>query len=341
GSCLPSTWWATTCGTPSTRARIRAEFARPRFLRVLPRPRVSAPLTDRHVPEQGCRELQYALDVSSEGRRHVPLAPRHIRHLVEGDLLNLGGEQFALDRIPRSYPFRDQPFELRNVGPPGPSALPGARNREVHRRADHVRRRKESVENVPATLGWRLLTLPHDQAGRPVHFPELDFEADGLEALTRHLRSACEEGIVDLLNDDHRPTVVARITHELPRLVEVVLHDWLGPSVRGIGAATGIDGVAGSVVLGLADGQVKIGHLVHHVEQRLARLLVVERRMQVIRAQPALDSQGLDDSGPQGGVLLDLRNELDRWIFPPVNLTGCEGIRPPVVCGSVTADTLC
>src|SRR5262249_9097204 len=145
GSCLPSTWWATTCGTPSTRARIRAEFTRPRLLRVLPLPRVSAPLADRHVPEQGCRELQYALDVSSEGRRHVPLAPRHIGHLVEGDLLNLGGVLFALDGIPRSYPFRDQPLQLGTAGPAGTSARPGARNREVHRRANHVRRRKEGV----------------------------------------------------------------------------------------------------------------------------------------------------------------------------------------------------
>src|SRR5215469_2921428 len=104
-------------GTSSTREPTRADIAHPRLLRVLSLPRVPVPLADRHVPEQGCRELQYALDVSSEGRRHVPLAPRHIGHLVEGDLLNLGGELFALDGIPRSYPFRDQPFELGNVGP--------------------------------------------------------------------------------------------------------------------------------------------------------------------------------------------------------------------------------
>src|SRR5499426_1092621 len=261
-------------GTSSTREPTRAEIAHPRLLRVLSLPRVPAPLADRHVPEQGCRELEYALDVPSESRRHVPFTPWHIGHLVESDLLNLGGELLALRQIRSSHPFRDQPFELGNVGPPGPSALPGARNREVHRRADHVRRRKESMQNVPTALGWRLLALPHDEAGRPVHFPELDFEADGLEPLTRHLRSAREEGIVDLLNDDHRPTVVARILHELPRLVEVMLHDWLGSGVRYVGAAAGIDRVAGPVVLGLSDGQMKIGDLVHHVEQRLARLFV-------------------------------------------------------------------
>ena len=64
--------------------------------------------------------------------------------------------------------------------------------------------------------------------------------------------------------------------------------------------------MAGPVVLRLSDGQMQIRDLVHHVEQGLARLLVVERRMDVVRSKPALRPEGIEAKCPQGRVLLDL-----------------------------------
>ena len=54
-----------------------------------------------HVPEDWRRELEDALDVLSKGCRIVPLAPWHVRHLVESDLLDVVSDLLALRLIGR------------------------------------------------------------------------------------------------------------------------------------------------------------------------------------------------------------------------------------------------
>ena len=122
------------------------------------------------------------------------------------------------------------------------------------------------------------------------------------------------------MHDGHRPTVVARLLHQLAGLLQILLGQPLGAGLGRVGAVAGEDRIAGAVVLRLADPGLQIQVLVHHGDQRLPGLLVVERRMQVVRAQPALGAEGIGQERRQGGVLLDLRYEVDRRDLPPVHL---------------------
>jgi hypothetical protein len=87
-----------------------------------------------------------------------------------------------------------------------------------------------------------------------------------------------EEREVSDANHYDRPAVIAGLLHELPRPVQVVIHHRLGSNLRHVGSAAGEDRITGPVIPRLSDAQVKIGHLVHHVEQRLTRLPIIERR---------------------------------------------------------------
>src|SRR5262249_60077815 len=90
------------------------------------------------------------------------------------------------------------------------------------------------------------------------------------------------------VQDHDRPTIVARLLHELPRAVEVWFRERIRAGVRGVGATARVDGMTGPVILWLADRPVKIRDLIHHVEQRLARLLVIEWRGQEVGTGRAL-----------------------------------------------------
>src|SRR4029077_9888016 len=79
-------------------------------------------LRNRHVPEDGCGELENTLDALSEGRRLEPFAPRNVRHLVEGDALNIVGNLLALRLIGRAHPVVGELLEPRDVGPAGPGS---------------------------------------------------------------------------------------------------------------------------------------------------------------------------------------------------------------------------
>jgi hypothetical protein len=56
------------------------------------------------------------------------------------------------------------------------------------------------------------------------------------------------------------------------------------------------------------------------VQQGLPRFLVVERRMQTVRPEPALCPKGIVELRPQIGRLLDLGDEVERRLLPPVDL---------------------
>src|SRR5829696_4593648 len=87
--------------------------------------------------------------------------------------------------------------------------------------------------------------------------------------------------------------IIAQIFDELSSSFEVVLHQRLGTASRRVRTSAGKYRVAGPVVLGLSEGPMKIRHLIHHVEQRLPRLFVVERRMEEVRPEPALCTTGI------------------------------------------------
>ena len=137
-----------------------------------------------------------------------------------------------------------------------------------------------------------------------------------------------------------RPAVVARLLHELPRSCEVVLHDRLGTDRRRVRAAAGKYRIASSVILRLADRPSEICHLVHHVEQRLARLLVVERRVEEVRPEPALHPEGIEEERLEIRVLFDLGDEVERRLLPPVHLTRREVFRRLPGVGDVPPDDL-
>src|SRR5215813_13722138 len=87
------------------------------------------------------------------------------------------------------------------------------------------------------------------------------------------------------MEHDDRMAIVARLLHELPRSCEVVLDDRLGTDPRCVGSAAGKYRRANPIIFRLSDSPSKICFLVHHVEKCLARLLVVERRMEEVRPE--------------------------------------------------------
>ena len=190
----------------------------------------------------------------------------------------------------------------------------------MHRGVDDVRRHPPRVQHVPAALVGRILPGARGEIRRPVHGLQLDGEAGGLQQLAGHQRGRGQERDVGDVHDGHRPTVVARLLHQLAGLLQILLGQPLGAGLGRVGAVAGEDRIAGAVVLRLADPRLQIQVLVHHGDQRLPGLLVVERRMQVVRAQPALGAEGIGQERRQGGVLLDLRHEVDRRDLPPVHL---------------------
>src|SRR5262245_17952061 len=252
-------------------------------------------LSDLYVPENRRSELEHIPDVLAEGARLDPFSPRHVRHFAQSDLLNLIGELLAFRFIGRAHPVSHELLDLRDIGPAEPGARACARQAKVDGGIGDVRRMPPREKQVPATLRGRLLACSRDQVCRKIHRLENDLEADRFQSLARDNRCGVKERNVGDMKHHDRLAIVARILHELPRSCEVVLHDWFGTYTRGIRAAAGKYRIASSVILRLSDGPSQICDLVHHVEQCLARLLVVERRMEAVRLKPALRPEGVDE----------------------------------------------
>src|SRR5262245_18712769 len=77
--------------------------------------RTSRVLHAPHIPKQWRVEFEDALDVLSKGRRHRPFSPRDVRHLVEGNLLDLIGDLLALRLIGRAHPVGHELLDLRRA----------------------------------------------------------------------------------------------------------------------------------------------------------------------------------------------------------------------------------
>src|SRR5437879_3821821 len=96
-----------------------------------------------------------------------------------------------------------------------------------------------------------------------------------------------------------------------------------------------------AVVLLDADGRLQVFRLIDAVEERLPRLLVVEGRMLVVRADPALRSARVGDEGGESRVRLDLRQEVERRVLPPVDLARLQrGVGGGVIRHVAPDDTI-
>src|SRR5262249_37830889 len=240
-------------------------------------------------------ELEDVPDVLSEGRRLNPFSLRHVCNVAESDLLDLVGELLPFHLVSCAHPVGDEFFEVRDVRPAEPSARTCARYAKVDSGISDIRGRPPRMKQAPPALVRRVLARPHYQARCPIHRFKDDLEADRLQTLARDDRCRVEERNVGDVEHHDRLAIVARLLHKLPRPCEVVLYDWLGTDIRRVRAAAGKYRRAGPVIARLSDRPSKICLLVHHVDQRLARLPVVEWRMQADRSEPAVRPEGIDE----------------------------------------------
>ena len=142
------------------------------------------------------------------------------------------------------------------------------------------------------------------------------------------------------MQDYDRLPIVAGFLDELACFLQVMLNHRGSPNPRLVGAATGKYRIAGPIIVRLPDGPSEICHLVHHVEQCLAYLLVVERRMKEVRPEPALHPKRINGECVQVRVLFHLGHEVERRVLPPVHFTCCEGFCGLPGVGDVPPDHL-
>src|SRR3954454_6932129 len=168
-------------------------------------------------------------------------------------------------------------------------------------RVDYVCAIKPTVEQVPAPLVRWFFSGPHDDVCRPIHRLQYYLETNCLQPLAGYHGCSIEEwSVVDLEYHDRCP-IVARLLQKLARLEQVVFDDRVSAYIRRIRAATRVHRVAGPGVVRLSDRPMKICHLVHRMEEGLARLLVVEGRVKEIRPEPALLPKRIHDKRLQIG----------------------------------------
>jgi hypothetical protein len=74
------------------------------------------------------------------------------------------------------------------------------------------------------------------------------------------------------------------------------------------------------------------------VEHRLARFAVVERWVEVVQPEPALRAERIDEEGLKVGALLDLGEEIERRLLPPVDLACGECLERGPRLGHVSPD---
>src|SRR5215467_12931109 len=252
-------------------------------------------LCDPHIPENRRGELESALHILSECRRLEPFSPRNIGDFAQGNLLNFLGDLLAFRRIGRAYPVGCELVELRDVGPPEPRGGARTRHTEMDGRTEHVCCHPPRMQEVPAALLGGFLARAKAEVRRPVRCLEDDVEADRLQSLTRDKRRSVHWYAIGDVEHNDGPAVVARLLHELSRSRQVVFDDRFRSCLRCVGTAAREDGMTRSVIFRGANGQGKICHLVHHVEESLARLPVAEWRLEMVRPQPALRAEGIEE----------------------------------------------
>src|SRR5437879_7307456 len=265
----PNTAMATTpmTGTVASRRRPTSASIYRRW------PRLTGPLPDRDVPEEGSGETQPCRHRAAVCRRLHHLAERDVHDLVVRDPLDLFRELLLPGPVGRPHPLEPEPLDLGVLRPAEPGAGAPARDARVHRRVDDVGGDPPSEEDVPAALSGRVLLGPAGDDRRPVHRLPVDREADLRHQLARHERRAVDQRDVGRVERDDRPPVVPRRLHEPGRSLEVLATGRAGRRLPGPPA--GEERRARPVKPRLADDRLEVLLLVDHVEERLARRLGV------------------------------------------------------------------
>ena len=119
--------------------------------------------------------------------------------------------------------------------------------------------------------------------------------------------------------------VVASLLQQLLRLVEVLLRQRVRVGVGAVRAVAHEEGRARlPETLGTVSG-TQVSLLIHHPQQRLARLLVVERRVQMIGAQPRLGAEQVSDFDLDARGPFQHRYEVRRRKLPVIHLPLLQG----------------
>ena len=122
------------------------------------------------------------------------------------------------------------------------------------------------------------------------------------------------------VHQNHRPAVVSRLLQQLLGLVEILLHERIGPGIRAVWPVAHEEGRARLPEALDAVGSAQVSLLIHHPHQGLACLLVVERRVQVIGAQPRLGAEQVGDLDADTGAAFQDGHEVGRRELPVIHL---------------------
>ena len=98
----------------------------------------------------------------------------------------------------------------------------------------------------------------------------------------------------------------------------------LAPALLAIGPPQRIKAVAGVPVFSVAGDRRHVFRLIDGIEQRLAHLGVVERRLQLVEAQQSADAERAALDQGHVRIAIEQRVEIGRRIFPPIGLAGGE-----------------
>src|ERR1043165_7659442 len=257
------------------------------------------------VPERNdLRDRQHATQVLAIGDRRGPLAEPDMRHEVPIVLLHLACDRFLLIDTRGRGPFVAQ-LLVHLVGRPAEPALLAVRLMadERDRIADRGRTRPGD-EQVPAALVRRRLHGAARDHAAPVGGRELHVDADIAQALRHDLCGVVHEVDVGRVQQHDRLAVVAGFCDQLlrfrgvrrflePLRVLVVLHRRAAREVGGTFL----------VVVRVAERCLHELFLVDQVEQRFARIDVVERRIEVIDPHNPEVAGLVQDLDLDGGIM--------------------------------------
>ena len=279
------------------------------------------------------------VDVGAAGDRRRPLAEQRHRHVAPGILLQLAGDRLALLERGGQRPVVAQLLVQVVLGPAEPAGLAiGGVGDEADRIVEALAR-APGDEDVPAALGDRLLDRAPGDDRAPVGGGELGIDAGLLQPLGNEQRGIVHEGDVGRLQDDDRAAVVAGLLEQLRGLGDVL------PALEPVGidialhqAGAGKQRSAGAVVFRVAEHRLEDVLLLDEVQHGLARLDLVEGRVQPVEPAHADVAALVQDVELDVLVALELVQQVDRRDLVEVDLAGLQGRHRRLLVGHVLDD---
>ena len=245
-----------------------------------------------------------------------------MRDNLEGSGLDLPGQGLPAVGVGRAGKCVAQAFDLFVARPsePGPFAAASG-NRDVGDRVGDVHGERPGMKQVPAALQRRIGDGATGSQRTPVHGLEIDHEAGITQGLRRDQGRAVEDGDIGGLQDRHRRTFVAGCRDQLPGLVDIVTHQRVAADGRLEGRAARQHGRAGLVVGRVSDRRSHVVFLVDEPQDGFTNARIVERRMEMVHPQPALDSERIQVLDDDPRRRFQDRQQVVRRQFEIVDLT--------------------